>query len=299
MAVKLHPTWLDPLRDEFAQDYMAALRQFLVSEKAAGKQIFPPANDWFRALDLTPLDQVRVVILGQDPYHGAGQAHGLCFSVRPGTRTPPSLVNIYKEMEADLGVPPARHGFLEHWAEQGVLLLNAVLTVEMGLAASHQGRGWERFTDAVIRLVNARDKPVVFMLWGSHAQKKAAFVDSTRASRAALAASLAAVGAYRLFRQQAVFQGQCVPRRAWRKADRLGAAALIARARIAAAATANCPAVRDLCRSGPARTLPPSSRSDRSCAPRRSARRDTPTQMQPEIVLDPTPHISAFCRNRR
>ena len=176
---KLHPSWLEPLRGEFAAPYMAALRQFLVTEKAAGKRIFPRGPNWFRALDLTPLDDVRVVILGQDPYHGEGQAHGLCFSVRPGTRTPPSLVNIYKEMETDLGIPPARHGFLEHWAEQGVLLLNAVLTVQMGLAASHQGRGWERFTDAVIRLVNAREKPVVFMLWGSHAQKKAAFVDST------------------------------------------------------------------------------------------------------------------------
>ena len=178
MAVILHPSWLVPLKSEFDSDYMAALRRFLVNEKAAGKRIFPRGSDWFRALDLTPLDQVRVVILGQDPYHGDGQAHGLCFSVRPGTRTPPSLVNIYKEMESDLGIPPARHGFLEHWAKQGVLLLNAVLTVEMGLAASHQGRGWERFTDAVIRLVNAREKPVVFMLWGSHAQKKAAFVDS-------------------------------------------------------------------------------------------------------------------------
>lgn len=176
---KLHPSWLEPLRGEFADPYMTALRQFLVAEKAAGKRIFPRGSDWFRALDLTPLDQVRVVILGQDPYHGEGQAHGLCFSVRPGTRTPPSLVNIYKEMETDLGIPPARHGFLEHWAEQGVLLLNAVLTVQMGMAASHQGRGWERFTDAVIRLVNAREKPVVFILWGSHAQKKAAFVDST------------------------------------------------------------------------------------------------------------------------
>jgi uracil-DNA glycosylase len=176
---KLHPSWLEPLRGEFAEGYMAALRQFLVAEKSAGKRIFPRGPDWFRALDLAPLDNVRVVILGQDPYHGEGQAHGLCFSVRPGTRTPPSLVNIYKEMEADLGIPPARHGFLEHWAEQGVLLLNAVLTVQMGMAASHQGRGWERFTDAVIRLVNAREKPVVFMLWGSHAQKKAAFVDST------------------------------------------------------------------------------------------------------------------------
>ena len=175
---KLHPSWLEPLRGEFAEGYMAALRQFLVAEKAAGKRIFPKGGEWFRALDLTPLDDVRVVILGQDPYHGEGQAHGLCFSVRLGTRTPPSLVNIYKEMEADLGIPPARHGFLEHWAEQGVLLLNAVLTVQMGMAASHQGRGWERFTDAVIRLVNAREKPVVFMLWGSHAQKKAAFVES-------------------------------------------------------------------------------------------------------------------------
>ncbi len=118
------------------------------------------------------------MILGQDPYHGPGQAHGLCFSVQHGVRTPPSLVNIYKELESDLRIPPARHGHLEHWAKQGVLLLNAVLTVQMGQAASHQGRGWERFTDAVIRLVNAKPEPVVFMLWGSHAQKKAAFVAS-------------------------------------------------------------------------------------------------------------------------
>ena len=129
--------------------------------------------------DLTPLDQVRVVILGQDPYHGEGQAHGLCFSVRPGVRPPPSLVNIYKELQADLGLPRPGHGFLEHWARQGVLLLNSVLTVEMGLAASHRERGWEKFTDAIIRLINDRREPVVFMLWGSYAQKKAAFVDST------------------------------------------------------------------------------------------------------------------------
>lgn len=176
--VKLHPSWREPLSGEFADPYMAALRAFLRAEKATGKRIFPASAHWFRALDLTPLEQVRVVILGQDPYHGEGQAHGLCFSVQPGVRTPPSLQNIYKEMEADLGIPRARHGFLEHWAQQGVLLLNAVLTVEMGMAASHQGRGWERFTDAVIRLVNAKPDPVVFMLWGSHAQKKAAFVDS-------------------------------------------------------------------------------------------------------------------------
>ncbi|HYZ48656.1 MAG TPA: uracil-DNA glycosylase, partial [Sphingomonas sp.] len=178
--VKLHPSWLAPLGGEFADPYMAGLKQFLLAEKAAGKRIFPAGGEWFRALDLTPLEDVRVVILGQDPYHGPGQAHGLCFSVRPGTRIPPSLVNIYKELESDLGIPPARHGFLEHWAQQGVLLLNAVLTVEMGMAASHQGRGWERFTDAVVRLVNARAEPVVFLLWGSHAQKKAAFVDGSR-----------------------------------------------------------------------------------------------------------------------
>ncbi len=177
-AVKLHPSWLGPLEEEFAQPYMTALRDYLRAEKAAGKRIFPAGSNWFRALDLTPLEQVRVVILGQDPYHGEGQAHGLCFSVQPGVRTPPSLVNIYKEMETDLGIPRAQHGFLEHWAKQGVLLLNAVLTVEMGRAAAHQGRGWERFTDAVIRLVNAKTEPVVFLLWGAHAQKKAAFVDS-------------------------------------------------------------------------------------------------------------------------
>lgn len=159
---------------------MAELRKFLVAEKAAGKHIFPHSKNWFRALDLTPLDQVRVVILGQDPYHGPGQAHGLCFSVQPGIRPPPSLVNIYKEMEADLGLSRPDHGFLEHWAQQGVLLLNSVLTVEAGQAASHQRRGWERFTDAIIKLVNARSEPVVFLLWGAYAQKKAAFVNESR-----------------------------------------------------------------------------------------------------------------------
>jgi uracil-DNA glycosylase len=179
-AIKLDDGWKAPLQDEFNAPYMQTLRTFLVAEKAAGKRIFPKGGEWFRALDLTPLDAVRVVILGQDPYHGAGQAHGLCFSVQPGVRTPPSLVNIYKELQSDLGIAPARHGFLEHWAQQRVLLLNSVLTVEMGQAASHQGRGWERFTDAIIRLVNAKPEPVVFMLWGSYAQKKAAFVDATR-----------------------------------------------------------------------------------------------------------------------
>jgi uracil-DNA glycosylase len=179
-AVRLHESWLAPLGEEFASPYMAALRAFLVAEKAAGKSVFPKGGEWFAALDLTPLVRVRVVILGQDPYHGPGQAHGLCFSVRHGTRPPPSLVNIYKELESDLGLKPAPHGFLEHWAKQGVLLLNSVLTVEMGRAASHRERGWERFTDAVVRLVAARPDPVVFMLWGSYAQKKAAFVRSVQ-----------------------------------------------------------------------------------------------------------------------
>jgi uracil-DNA glycosylase len=178
--IQLHESWKVPLLPEFSSDYMAALRQFLVAEKAAGKTIYPKGGEWFRALDLTPLDKVRVVILGQDPYHGPDQAHGLCFSVKPGVRPPPSLLNIYKELETDLGLPRPKHGFLEHWAQQGVLLLNSVLTVEMAKAASHSQKGWERFTDAVIRLVNAKPDPVVFLLWGSYAQKKAAFVDDSR-----------------------------------------------------------------------------------------------------------------------
>jgi uracil-DNA glycosylase len=179
-AIKLEESWKAALAEEFASPYMAALRQFLVAEKAAGKRIFPAGSQWFRALDLTPLDKVRVVILGQDPYHGDGQAHGLCFSVRKGVRPPPSLINIFKEMESDLGLPPSGHGCLENWANQGVLLLNSVLTVERAQAASHQGKGWERFTDAIIRKVNEQARPVIFILWGSYAQKKAAFVDTSR-----------------------------------------------------------------------------------------------------------------------
>ena len=176
--VRLNRSWLERIGGEFEQPYMAQLKRFLLAEKERGKRIFPRGSEWFRALDLTPLEEVRVVILGQDPYHGAGQAHGLCFSVRDGVQPPPSLVNIYKELESDLGIKQARHGFLEHWAKQGVLLLNSVLTVEMGRAASHRERGWERFTDRIISEVNVKAEPVVFMLWGSYAQKKAAFVDS-------------------------------------------------------------------------------------------------------------------------
>ena len=178
--IRLHPSWLERIGREFDESYMDDLKRFLAAERERGKRIFPKASNWFRALDLTPLDKVRVVILGQDPYHAEGQAHGLCFSVQPGVRPPPSLVNIYKELESDLGIRPQRHGFLEHWAKQGVLLLNSVLTVEMGQAASHRERGWERFTDRIIREVNAKEEPVVFMLWGSYAQKKGGFVDQSR-----------------------------------------------------------------------------------------------------------------------
>jgi uracil-DNA glycosylase len=179
-GVKLDDSWKQALSAEFVSPYMQKLKDFLLAEKNAGKQIFPKGAEYFRALDLTPLQAVKVVILGQDPYHGAGQAHGLCFSVQPGVRTPPSLVNIYKELQSDLGIAPVQHGFLESWARQGVLLLNSVLTVEEARAASHQGKGWEKFTDAIIRRVNDECDGVVFLLWGSYAQKKAAFVDQAK-----------------------------------------------------------------------------------------------------------------------
>ncbi|HBF28958.1 uracil-DNA glycosylase [Rhizobium sp.] len=179
-GLRLEESWKAAVGNEFEQPHMQSLKQFLLEEKQAGKHIFPKGAEYFRALDLTPIGQVRVVILGQDPYHGAGQAHGLCFSVQPGVRIPPSLLNIYKEMESDLGIARANHGFLEHWARQGVLLLNSVLTVEEGRAGSHQGKGWERFTDRIIHAVAEEREHVVFILWGAYAQKKAAFVDPKR-----------------------------------------------------------------------------------------------------------------------
>jgi uracil-DNA glycosylase len=178
--LKLEESWKQRLRQEFEQDYMLQLRAFLLQEKQAGKQIFPAGNDIFNALNSTPFETVKVVILGQDPYHGPGQAHGLCFSVRPGVEIPPSLRNIYKEIAADLGIAPARSGCLQSWAEQGVLLLNAVLTVESGKAAAHQGRGWERFTDRIIAMLNEQGQHIVFMLWGSYAQKKGQIIDRSR-----------------------------------------------------------------------------------------------------------------------
>ena len=171
----LPDSWREALHDEFAAPYFHALKDFLVEERRQ-HNVFPPAPDVFNALRYTPLEDVKVFILGQDPYHGPGQAHGLAFSVRPGVRPPPSLANIYKELQADVGFQPPRHGYLRHWAEQGVLMLNAVLTVRQGEPNSHAGKGWESFTDAVIRHVNAKESRVVFVLWGAYARRKAKLV---------------------------------------------------------------------------------------------------------------------------
>ncbi len=178
--VKLHPSWLTWLEQEFHEPYMVELRRFLQEEKKGGKEIFPPGNEYFNALNTTPLDRVKLVIIGQDPYHGPGQAHGLCFSVRPGVPIPPSLRNMYKELSREMDFTPVEHGCLVPWAEQGVLLLNAVLTVECHRAASHQGKGWERFTDRVIEVVNGKTENTVFFLWGSYAQKKGSIIDRNR-----------------------------------------------------------------------------------------------------------------------
>lgn len=180
MALQNAPEWQVFLDKEFEQPYMQQLKVFLQQQKSQHKVIFPHSSNWFHALEATPLSQVKVVILGQDPYHQPGQAHGLCFSVKPGIAIPPSLMNIYKELKTDLNITAPNHGYLESWARQGVLLLNAVLTVEQGQANAHQGKGWEQFTDRVISLVNDQRDNVVFMLWGSYAQKKGANIDSSR-----------------------------------------------------------------------------------------------------------------------
>ncbi len=180
MTVKIEPTWRDALQNEFDQDYFASLARTLHAEKAAGRTIFPPGGEIFRAFDLCPLDQTRVVILGQDPYHGYGQAMGLCFSVPQGIPAPPSLKNIFREIETDLGITMSGSPDLTPWARQGVLLLNAVLTVRAGEPTSHSGIGWERFTDAAIHTVSVRREGVVFMLWGNYARSKASLIDSSR-----------------------------------------------------------------------------------------------------------------------
>jgi uracil-DNA glycosylase len=178
--VRLEASWKERIGAYLDRPEMQALSRFLREEKAAGKAIYPPGPDIFNAFAHTPFDRVRVVILGQDPYHGPGQAHGLSFSVRPGVRVPPSLQNMFKEIESSLGVPRPDHGCLTPWADQGVLLLNAVLTVEAGQAGSHQGKGWEGFTDAAIDALNREREGLVFLLWGSHAQKKGQLIEGKR-----------------------------------------------------------------------------------------------------------------------
>jgi len=179
-SVKLDQSWLDVVGDEFEKPYMKSLKAFLRAEKQAGKVIFPAGDDIFNALNATVFSKVKVVILGQDPYHGPGQAHGLSFSVLPGVKPPPSLVNIFKELRHDLGSPIPESGCLQSWANQGVLLLNATLTVEQGNAGSHQGKGWETFTDAIVNALNDHRQSLVFMLWGSYAQKKGQFIHSDK-----------------------------------------------------------------------------------------------------------------------
>ncbi|WP_339462968.1 uracil-DNA glycosylase [Pseudomonas sp. EA_105y_Pfl2_R69] len=178
--VKLEAGWKAALQDEFEKPYMRELGDFLRSEKAAGKEIYPAGSLIFNALNSTPLAQTKVVVIGQDPYHGPGQAHGLCFSVQPGVKTPPSLVNIYKELKRDLNIDIPGHGNLQHWAEQGVLLLNTSLTVEHGIAGSHAKIGWQTFTDKVIEVASQQQERLVFLLWGAHAQSKEKLIDVSK-----------------------------------------------------------------------------------------------------------------------
>lgn len=178
--INLDPSWLKYLSSEFEQPYMQTLSIFLRDQKDKGKVIYPESNNIFTAMDTTTLNRVKVVILGQDPYHGPNQAHGLSFSVPQGVALPPSLKNIFKELHSDIGIPIPSHGNLTAWAEQGVLLLNSVLTVEKGLAASHQGKGWEQFTDQIIRVINEHTNNTVFLLWGSYAQKKGVTIDTKK-----------------------------------------------------------------------------------------------------------------------
>lgn len=179
-AVQLEATWLEQLHDEFDKPYFKTLKGFLVDQKKQGKTIYPPGNRIFAAMDVCPFNKVKVVIIGQDPYHGPGQANGLCFSVAKGVDQPPSLVNIFKELQSDLNIPIPQHGDLSHWAEQGVLLLNATLTVEARRAGSHQNKGWEAFTDKVIALLNERRENLVFLLWGGYAKKKGAHINKQK-----------------------------------------------------------------------------------------------------------------------
>lgn len=180
--IQIEPSWKPHLLEEFQKPYMRELKEFLRREISSKKVIYPKGSEYFNAFNTTPFDSVKVVMLGQDPYHGPGQAHGLCFSVPHGVDRPPSLINIFKELQADLGLSPDdfRHGNLQAWADQGVLLLNSVLTVQAGCAASHQGKGWETFTDRAIAELNEKKEHIVFMLWGAYAQRKGEVIDARR-----------------------------------------------------------------------------------------------------------------------
>ncbi len=190
--VQLEKSWLTVLKDEFEKDYMKRLKNFLLSEKENGQIIYPPSDQIFAALDFTPFDKVKVVVIGQDPYHGASQAHGLSFSVNKGIDIPPSLRNIYKELVSDVGITMPSHGFLKHWADQGVLLLNATLTVRANEAGSHQKKGWEYFTDEIIRQLSSRRKDLVFLLWGNFAKSKKALINGHKILEAAHPSPLSA-----------------------------------------------------------------------------------------------------------
>ncbi|HWB63846.1 MAG TPA: uracil-DNA glycosylase [Chitinophagales bacterium] len=179
-SVQIDESWKKALEAEFSKPYFPLIKQFIVEQKAKGKKVYPPGPLIFNAFNLTPLDKLKVVIIGQDPYHGAGQAHGLCFSVPPGIKPPPSLVNIFKEIKEDLGIAPPNHGNLEKWAQQGVLLLNASLTVNEGEPNSHAQCGWHIFTDAVIKKISDEKHGVVFLLWGKFAQEKEALIDTSK-----------------------------------------------------------------------------------------------------------------------
>ena len=213
-VIELESSWRKRLQADLDSEYMAQLRDFLREQKALGKTVYPAADKTFAALNAAPFDSVKVVILGQDPYHGPGQAHGLCFSVMRDVQVPPSLRNIYKELASDVNFVPPTHGCLIEWARQGVLLLNSVLTVEESLAASHKGKGWERFTDSIVNHLNDEAESIVFILWGNYAQKKGAMIDRERhlvlqsAHPSPLSASRGFYGNHHFSKSNEYLQGQ-------------------------------------------------------------------------------------------
>lgn len=218
MDVRIDTTWKQQLAAEFDKPYFVQLTDFVRHEYQT-QQIFPPARLIFNAFDLCPFDRVKVVIIGQDPYHGIGQAHGLSFSVNEQIELPPSLRNIYKEIQSDLGIEPLPHGNLERWARQGVLLLNATLTVRANCAGSHQGHGWEQFTDCAIKALATQREHIVFMLWGNYAQQKAQFIDPAKHLILKKCTPIATVGQPRMVWQQTFFEGKQLPDCQWVRTD--------------------------------------------------------------------------------